>query len=64
MRTAVHNLVDRLSSGADTNTSFNGVALGDAYKDLPGGKTIRVMDPCNDGTCNWYEWDYNTQNRW
>lgn len=50
----------------DANVNITeGLTNSGAYDDLSGGRTVRTMNPCNNGTCNWSEVDYAMPvNRW
>jgi hypothetical protein len=47
------------------SSSANVTDGGGPYDDTSGGRTVRVLDPCTDDSCNWYEDTYAMPiNRW
>ncbi|GAA5881330.1 hypothetical protein JCM8547_006048 [Rhodosporidiobolus lusitaniae] len=62
-----------LNVGGNNAVSTGGVSLSTlnisegfgAYKDLSGGKAARIMTPCDNQTCDWYDdVDAMPENRW
>lgn len=54
-----------VTTGGTASSAANVTEGGGPYDDTSGGRTVRVLDPCTDDSCNWYEDAYAMPiNRW